>query len=169
MNDQGAAAAAPPAGSSESRPVGPDTLPPSQHTGDVSGVVVGYVRVSTEDQAENGISLAEQRHRIRAYCDAHGLQLARIAADNGRSGKTMSNRPGLLSALQALQERACGGLVVCKLDRLSRTTTDILGLVERANKGGWQLHSIQEHLDTRSSHGRFVLGILSLLAQMERE
>ncbi len=95
--------------------------------------------------------------------------MARIASDKGKSGKTISKRPGLRGALQDLDDAEAGGLVVCKLDRLSRTTMDLLGLVERANRDGWQLHSIQEHLDTTSSHGRFVVGILSLLAQMERE
>ena len=132
-------------------------------------LVVGYVRVSTEDQATNGISLDEQRHRIRAYADAHGLEVVAIESDNGVSGKTVQSRPGLLRALETLSDAEASGLVVCKLDRLSRTTTDLLGLVDRANRDGWQLHSIQEHLDTRSSHGRFVVGILSLLAQMERE
>ena len=131
--------------------------------------IVGYVRVSTEHQAENGISLAEQEHRIRAYADAHGLHVVRVEADNGISGKAMPNRAGLQRALKALRLREAVGLVVCKLDRLSRTTTDILGLVDRSNREAWQLHSISEHLDTSSSHGRFVVGILSLLAQMERE
>lgn len=131
--------------------------------------VVGYVRVSTDDQATNGISLAEQRRRIRAYATAHGLKVVRIASDEGVSGKTIRSRPGLLGALEDLADAEATGLVVCKLDRLSRTTTDLLGLVDQANRDGWQLHSIAEHLDTTSSHGRFVVGILSLLAQMERE
>ncbi len=131
--------------------------------------VIGYVRVSTDDQVENGISLEEQRSRIRAYAVAHGLEVARIASDEGVSGKSLRGRAGLLGALEDLSDAEADGLVVCKLDRLSRTTMDLLGLVERANRDGWQLHSIQEHLDTTSSHGRFVVGILSLLAQMERE
>ena len=93
----------------------------------------------------------------------------RIASDEGVSGKSIRGRPGLLSALQDLSDAEADGLVVCKLDRLSRTTTDLLGLIDRASQDGWQVHSIQEHLDTTSSHGRFVVGILSLLAQMERE
>jgi DNA invertase Pin-like site-specific DNA recombinase len=127
------------------------------------------VRVSTDDQASNGISLEEQRGRIRAYAKAHGLRVVRVASDDGVSGKTIKGRPGLLRALEDLSDAEVDGLVVCKLDRLSRTTTDILGLVEQASRDGWQLHSIEEHLDTTSSHGRFVVGILSLLAQMERE
>ena len=145
------------------------TAPAGTRRGRGRATVIGYVRVSTEDQAENGISLAEQRTRIKAYCAAHGLELARIASDNGRSGKATANRPGLLRALEELDDAEAEGLVVCKLDRLSRTTTDILGLVERANRDGWQLHSIHEHLDTTTAAGRFVVGILSLLAQMERE
>jgi DNA invertase Pin-like site-specific DNA recombinase len=125
--------------------------------------------VSTDDQAEHGVSMDEQCSRIKAYATAHGLQVVRIASDKGISGKTIKGRPGLLGALEDLSDAEAGGLVVCKLDRLSRTTTDILGLVEQANRDGWQLHSIDEHLDTASSHGRFVVGILSLLAQMERE
>lgn len=127
------------------------------------------VRVSTEDQAANGISIAEQRSRIAAHCTAHGLEFVRIASDNGKSGKATAHRPGLRGAIENLDDGEAEGLVVCKLDRLSRTTMDILGMVERANRDGWQLHSIAEHLDTTSSHGRFVVGILSLLAQMERE
>ena len=155
------------AGSPDRGPIGRQTRPRSPYA--KKERVIGYVRVSTEDQAENGISLEEQRSRIRAYAAAHGLRVVRVASDNGVSGKTTSNRSGLLSALESLSDGDAVGLVVCKLDRLSRTTTDLLGLVEKANRDGWQLHSIEEHLDTRSSHGRFVVGILSLLAQMERE
>ena len=109
------------------------------------------------------------RHRIKAYADAHGLEVVRIESDEGLSGKTIRGRPGLLRALETLSDAEADGLVVCKLDRLSRTTTDLLGLVGQANQDGWQLHCIDEHLDTASRHGRFVVDILSLLAQMERE
>ncbi len=131
--------------------------------------VLGYVRVSTEDQAREGVSLDEQRRRIHAYVEAHGLTLGGIESDEGISGKTLRARPGLLRALDAVETGTAAGIVVVKLDRLSRTTTDILSLVAQANRQGWQLHSIQEHLDTQSANGRFVVGILSLLSQMERE
>ncbi|MEE8117438.1 MAG: recombinase family protein [Gemmatimonadales bacterium] len=130
---------------------------------------IGYVRVSTTDQATNGISLKEQRQRLRAYAAAHGLELFRIASDNGKSGKTLSKRGGLLGALQDIEDGYAAGLIVCKLDRLSRTTTDILELLARADRRGWEFHSIQAHLDTSSANGRFVLTIMAGLAQMERE
>ena len=131
--------------------------------------VVGYVRVSTTDQASNGVSLVEQAHRIRGYCDAHGLTLAGLEADEGISGKSTSNRAGLQRALKALRRHKAGGLVVVKLDRLSRSLRDALDLVARADREGWELHSISENLDTSTPHGRFVVHLFAALAQLERE
>ncbi len=131
--------------------------------------VIGYARVSTEDQAGNGVSLDAQRHRIEAYCTAHGLTLAGVEQDAGISAKATTNRPGLQRALLALRRGDADGLVAVKLDRLSRTTSDILDLVSRAEKERWALHSIEERLDTESPHGRFVVTVLAALAQMERE
>ena len=77
----------------------------------------GYVRVSTEEQAREGVSLDAQRAKVQQYCDLHGLALARVYADEGISGKRADNRPGLQDAITA----ACGGkgaLVVYSLSRL---------------------------------------------------
>ncbi len=132
-------------------------------------VVIGYVRVSTGEQAEAGISLDAQRHRVSAYCAAHGLKLAGVFADEGISARKTANRPGLQGALAALRRREVAGLVAVKLDRLSRTTRDVLDLVAAAERQGWALHSIEERLDTGSPHGRFVVTILAAMAQLERE
>ncbi len=131
--------------------------------------VVGYVRVSTEDQVEGGISLDAQRRRVAAYCESQDLVLSHIEADEGISGKATRNRPGLQRALRALKRREASGLVTVKLDRLSRTTRDVLDLVAAAEHGGWALHSIEERLDASSPHGRFVVTVLAALAQLERE
>lgn len=129
---------------------------------------IGYVRVSTEDQATEGISLAAQRERIIGYCQAFGLELADIHSDEGISGKTITGRPGLLAALAAVKA-VNGELVVVKLDRLSRSTRDCLDLVERADAEAWGLRSIVENLDTSSPHGRFAVTILAAVSQLERE
>ena len=133
------------------------------------GLAATYSRVSTDDQAEAGISLDAQRHRLAGYCDAHGLALARVEEDAGISARRTTNRPGLQCALAALRRRDVAGLVVVKLDRLSRATRDVLDLVAAAERGGWALHSIDERLDTSSPHGRFVVTVLAALAQLERE
>ncbi len=82
--------------------------------------VIGYCRVSTTEQAESGISLDAQGHRLAAYCAAHGLVLARVEEDAGISARRTTNRPALQRALQALKRGKVSGLVAGKLDRLSR-------------------------------------------------
>ena len=138
------------------------------HNGDEQPGVIGYVRVSTTEQSEKGVSLDAQRRRLRGYCEAHGLTLLRIEEDAGISAKTV-RRPGLQRALAAMSKGEATGIVALKLDRLSRSTRDVLDLVARAEKEGWALHSIDERLDTGSPHGRFVVTILAALSQMERE
>ncbi len=135
----------------------------------VAATVIGYCRVSSADQATSGISLDAQRHRLQAYCAAHGLTLARVEEDAGISARKTTNRPALQRALVALRRGDAAGLVAIKLDRLSRTTRDVLDLVARAEKEGWALHSIEERLDTSSPQGRFVVTLLGALAQLERE
>lgn len=132
--------------------------------------LVGYARVSTEEQAEKGVSLAAQRRRLRAFCEAHDYALASIEVDAGVSGKTApQRRDGLSRALQAVRSGEADGMVSLKLDRLSRRTRDTLDLVEASQREGWRLLSVSEALDTGTAAGRMVVTILAALAQMERE
>ncbi len=131
---------------------------------------VGYVRVSTEEQAREGVSLATQRAQVEAWCVAKGWQLVATHSDEGISGKSLRGRPGLAQALEQVEKDGGGVLVVTKLDRLSRSVRDILDLVEcRFVKNGATLCSIGESLDSTTASGRFVLTLLAGLAQMERE
>lgn len=132
--------------------------------------LVGYARVSTEDQADRGVSLPAQRERLAAFASAHGFELDRVEVDAGVSGKLPPRRrPALARALDAVRGGEVDGLVVLKLDRLSRSTKDTLALVEDAERAGWRLLSVSESLDTGSAAGRMVVTILAALAQMERE
>lgn len=132
--------------------------------------VIGYVRVSTQEQASEGVSLAAQEAKIRAYCELYGLELLRIERDAGFSAKTIL-RPGLSLALSGLDSRSADGLVIFKLDRLSRSVGSWAGLVEQyfSEKAGKQLFSVTDCIDTRTAGGRLVLNVLMSVAQWERE
>ena len=130
---------------------------------------LGYCRCSTIEQATEGLSLDVQQSKIQAYCSLNDLQLVDIDAhDVGISGKSL-NRPGIQSVLDRLRSGEANAIVVLKLDRLSRSTRDVLHLIEMVETNGWQLHSIGEKLDSSTASGRFTITILSALAQMERE
>jgi len=129
---------------------------------------IGYARVSTEEQAREGVSLDNQEAKIQAYATLNGLDLVEIIRDAGISGKTM-DRPGITRALQMIGTREVEAIIVYKLDRLSRKTIDNLTLIESFDKNGIAFHSIMEKIDTKSAQGRFFLTIVSALAQMERD
>lgn len=132
--------------------------------------LVGYVRVSTAEQADGGLSLPAQRERLRAYATAQGFDLVGVEEDAGLSGSLPPHkRPGLARALAAVAGGKADGVAVVKLDRLSRTVAHTLDLVARAEREGWRLASVSEALDTGSAIGRMVVTILAALAQMERE
>jgi len=133
------------------------------------GQALGYARVSTDEQAREGVSLDAQQSRIRAYCEAKELELVDMLTDDGISGKTL-DRPALRELVQRCERGEVGHVVVVKLDRLTRRTRDLLALVDDlflARK--IELHSVSESLDTSTPHGRFVLTLFGGLAQMERE
>ncbi len=132
--------------------------------------MVGYCRVSTEEQAREGVSMDAQRERLAAYCTAQGCELVAIETDNGTSGSiTPGKRPGLARALACIRRGEAEGLLALKLDRISRCTRDVLDLVDDSRRKGWRLVSVAEQLDTGSAAGRLVVTVLAALAEMERE
>jgi site-specific DNA recombinase len=128
---------------------------------------IGYVRVSTEDQASNGVSLDAQRAKLEAYAVACDLDLIEVIADPGWSGKTL-DRPGLRRALAMLAKGEADALLVTKLDRLTRSVRDLGELLDGALHDA-ELLSVGDSIDTRSPGGRLVLNILASVAQWERE
>src|SRR6266852_3864763 len=93
---------------------------------------VGYVRVSTDQQAEHGISLESQQERLTAYVKLYELQLVDVVVDAGISAATL-DRPGLKCALGMLKSGAADALLVVKLDRLTRSLRDLGTLVKRSS------------------------------------
>jgi DNA invertase Pin-like site-specific DNA recombinase len=129
--------------------------------------VVAYVRVSTEEQALSGLGLSAQRSAIEAAAAAQGLVIVSWHADEGLSAKT-TDRPGLQAALAECSAGRAGGVVVAKLDRLSRSLRDVLMLVDRAQAEGWRLVMLDVAVDTGTTQGRFVLSMLGSVAELER-
>jgi DNA invertase Pin-like site-specific DNA recombinase len=131
---------------------------------------VAYVRVSTEKQADNGVSLEAQQAKIRAYAELYALDLVEIIVDSGVSAKTLE-RPGLARALRMLRSGEAAALLVVKLDRLTRSVRDLGTLVEQyfADPNGPALLSVGEQVDTRTAGGRLVLNVLGAVSQWERE
>ena len=130
--------------------------------------VVGYIRVSTTKQADKGVSLEAQEAKLRAYCDLYEHSLIEVVVDS-QSAKDL-HRPSLQSALGSLQSGRADGLLVIKLDRLTRSVRDLGELLEEYFCAGKHtLMSVGESLDTASAAGRLVINILASVAQWERE
>jgi hypothetical protein len=128
---------------------------------------IGYIRVSTEQQAGEGVSLEAQRARIQAWCLANGADLGPVFCDAGISGKRTTNRPELQRALDACKAGCV--LVVYSLSRLARSTKDTLVIGERLEKAGADLVSLSEKIDTTSAAGKMVFRMLAVLAEFERD
>lgn len=129
---------------------------------------VGYARVSTEGQSQEGISLDAQRARIEAWCIANGYRLTTVHVDAGLSGGRADNRPALQIALaEACTQKAA--LVVYSLSRLARSTRDAIAMSERLAKNGADLVSLSEKIDTTSATGKMVFRLLAVLAEFERD
>lgn len=130
--------------------------------------VFGYVRVSTERQASEGISLEAQEAKIAAWCELNGHTLCRVFVDAGVSGRRADNRLQLQHALNAVTE--CSGVLVCySLSRLARSTKDTLSIAERLDKANADLVSLSEKLDTSSAAGRMIFRLMAVLAEFERD
>ncbi len=130
-------------------------------------ISVGYCRVSTQEQAEQGVSLDAQRSRLQAVAQSHDLQLAETFSDDGFSGATL-DRPAMKRLLALIERREVASVFVVKLDRLTRSLKDMLELVALCDRTGTRLVSASESLDTGSAIGRMVLQVVSAFAEFER-
>ena len=127
---------------------------------------VGYCRVSTTDQQDEGVSLSNQQERIKAWASANGHDLAEMYVE-ARSGGRADNRPELKRAMAAAC-REGGILVVYSLSRFSRSVRDTLALADQLEKSGANLASLSESLDTSTPVGRMFFQLMSVLSEFER-
>lgn len=127
-----------------------------------------YIRVSTEGQVTDGVSLDAQRAKIEAWCLVNDVQMGQVFVDAGISGKRADNRPQLQAALDTVCNDG-GVLVVYSLSRLARSTKDTIVISERLDKAGADLVSLSEKLDTTSAAGKMVFRMMAVLAEFERD
>ncbi len=131
-----------------------------------------YIRVSTDEQARQGVSLDAQEGRLRAYCAMRGLEVVDIVRDEGVSAfKHLDKRPGGARLLHLLAKGEAAHVVALKLDRVFRNSGDALARTEAWNRQGVALHLVDmggSAMDTASATGRVLLTMLAAMAEFER-
>jgi len=129
--------------------------------------VIGYVRVSSDEQAMSGAGLEAQRRAIVAECRRRGWQIVRVIEEAGYSAKDFK-RPGVQEAMRALAAGEANALVVAKLDRLSRSMLDFTAVMAKAQKQSWALVALDCAVDTTTPAGEAMAHVLATFAQFER-
>jgi len=128
---------------------------------------IGYCRVSTEEQATEGVSLGAQRKQIETWCKTNGYELIEVYVDAGLSGRQMRKREGLHKALKAIGKDTA--LVAYSISRLARSLPDMLNICEQIDRKGGDLVSLTEQIDTTNAAGRMMFNMLAAFAQYESE
>ena len=118
-------------------------------------------------QVDDGVSLDAQEKQLKYAAESQGYEVEMLR-EEGRSGKNITGRPVLTAALESLDKGEAEALFVTRLDRLARSTRDFLSIVDRSHKYGWRLALLDLGLDTATYQGRFVVTIMSAMAEMER-
>lgn len=133
---------------------------------------IAYVRVSTEEQANEGVSIDAQIAAVRAYATLRGLELLDVVVDAGVSaGKPLADRVGGAVVVDAVKRRKVRAVVAVKLDRVFRNAADCLTVTEGWDRTGVALHLVDmggQAIDTSSAMGRFFLTVMAGAAEMER-
>lgn len=129
--------------------------------------VIGYMRVSTEEQGDSRAGLEAQEAAIRAEVERRGWELVDMRYDIA-SGKSMRKRDRLGETLRDLSAGTAEILVVAKLDRLSRSVLDFASIMELAANEKWSLAVLDLGVDTTTPNGELVANIMISMAQWER-
>ncbi|HYD92618.1 MAG TPA: recombinase family protein [Flavobacterium sp.] len=132
-------------------------------------LVAAYLRVSTEDQAQEGFSIPAQKERLTAYCTSQGWGVYDFYVDDGYSGKDL-NRPHMQRMITDIKAKKFNAVLVYKLDRLSRRQKDVLYFIEDiCEPFGVGFKSATEPFDTTTPFGKAAIGMMAVFAQLERE
>lgn len=130
--------------------------------------VIGYIRVSTTEQARDGFSLNAQRAAIEDECARRGWELVDVLADEGYSGKR-DDRPALKQALRMLKRKKARAVVVVRMDRLARSTQHLCEFILLSRRQRWGIVAMDFDFDTTTANGRLIARILASVAEWESE
>jgi DNA invertase Pin-like site-specific DNA recombinase len=130
--------------------------------------VIGYVRVSTDKQAESGLGQEAQLRAIESCCTQRGWTLVGVEQDV-MSAKAMDGRDGLERAISACRAGEGEAIIIAKLDRLIRSVSDFALLLERSRSEGWGIVALDlAGVDTTTPMGEFMATVVAAVAQLER-
>ncbi len=128
---------------------------------------IGYIRVSTQGQVDDGVSMEAQQAKIEAWCLANDYELVEVFRDDGISGKSMNKREGLQNAIDSIGKDIA--LVTYSMSRISRSIRDMLDIGDHLQKKGANLVSLTEKIDTTSAAGKMIFNMLAVMNQFERD
>lgn len=133
------------------------------------GFAVGYTRVSSVEQMEGGVSLAQQRASIEGYAVANGLVLVEVIEDGGVSaGIPFAERPGGARVVEMLGRGEVAAMIATRLDRAFRSSLDALSQTNAWTDQGVGLHLVSQKIDTSTAVGKLLLTMLAAVAEMEK-
>lgn len=128
-----------------------------------------YVRVSTEEQAQEGYSIRAQQQKLVDYARIKEWSVYKVYSDEGISGKNITERPAVNEMITDIQDGKIDNVLVFKIDRLTRSTRDLITLLELFNEQDCSFNSLMESIDTQTASGRMFLKIIGIFAEFERE
>jgi len=134
----------------------------------MKNLAIGYARVSTEEQKDEGMSIEDQEEKLRAYAIVKDLELVRIVSEDISGYKYLTDRPGGQDVLEAIRTRNVQHVVCCKLDRMFRDAGDALTLSRKWQERGVTLHLLNLGVDTSTPEGRMFFTVMAGAAEMER-
>ena len=128
-----------------------------------------YIRVSTEEQAQEGFSIRAQEQKLKDFARIKDWSIYKIYMDEGISGKNLVDRPAMQEMLADIESGAVKNVLVFKIDRLTRSTADLIYLIDLFNTHDCAFNSLTESIDTQTASGRMFLKIIGIFAEFERE